>query len=129
MCDYTDIYVGRMDRHKQNVHGIAISKQFKCEYDGCSRVFKDRASYYTHSLIHKDRSLVYKHKCEYDGCNSAFKRRRNLNLHMTKHGAGRKRFTCVVENCKRGYYREKELTRHMELCHNGNFSKYFFNLN
>ena len=119
MCDYTDIYIGRMDRHKQNVHGLTITKQFKCDFDGCGRVFKDRPSFYTHSMIHKDRSLVYKHKCSIDGCDAVFKRRRNLMAHMMKHGNARKRFSCNISNCKRTYSRERELQRHVELCHRG----------
>lgn len=106
-----------MDRHKQTEHGLTITKQFKCDFEGCGRVFKDRPSFYTHSLIHKDRSLVYKHKCPVEGCDSVFKRRRNLQMHQQKHGTNRRRYTCAFSNCKRTYSRERELSRHVEISH------------
>lgn len=116
-----------MDRHKQTVHGLTITKQFKCDFEGCGRIFKDRPSFYTHSLIHKDRSLVYKHKCTVDGCDSVFKRRRNLSIHMIKHGTNRRRYTCAFSHCKRTYTRERELSRHIEIAHRGKcFSLWWF---
>ncbi|KAF7488364.1 Zinc finger protein 91 [Sarcoptes scabiei] len=116
-CDYTDIYPGRMDRHKKAEHNIEITKQFKCDHEGCGRVFKDRPSFYTHSLIHKDRSLVYKHKCTHENCGAVFKRRRNLALHMLKHGYIKRKYTCMFGECRRTYNREKELMKHIDQFH------------
>ncbi|KAH7641531.1 hypothetical protein HUG17_4575 [Dermatophagoides farinae] len=120
-CDYTDIYAGRLDRHKKTAHNIEVTRQFKCDFEGCGRIFKDRPSYYTHSLIHKDRNLVYKHKCTYENCGAVFKRRRNLALHMLKHGYVKRKYTCMFGECRRTYAREKELMRHIEVVHRAHF--------
>lgn len=121
-CNYSDLWQGRLDRHKKLAHGIDTVKQFTCPVESCGRVFRDRPSFYSHSLTHKDKTLAYRHKCPNALCGAVFKRRRNLTQHMLKHNAEAdavkaRRLVCEKEGCNKVFYKEKEMKKHLETQH------------
>lgn len=101
----------RFDRYRdrQNHYG-ECHKEFKCTFEGCNKVFKDKSSRKKHS----DRHAAPSFQCQF--CASMFKRMIELNQHIknvhTKLSE-KKEYTCDV--CLKVFYSKHSLDEHSSL--------------
>ncbi|KAJ8050565.1 Zinc finger protein ZXDC [Holothuria leucospilota] len=90
------------------------SKVYRCEFEGCNKVFDKLSRLTYHTRSHTGERPF---KCTYTGCQWAFTSLQKLKRHECRH-TGRKDFCCPVEGCGKSFTRKEHLQAH-EVFHRG----------
>lgn len=86
-------------------------QNFKCEYEGCNRLFSQKNRLKLHSLTHsaiENRPI----SCRFPKCKKSFKNKEEYALHKKIHGK-LKYYKCYHKNCKAKYSLSASLKKHL----------------
>ena len=96
MCRYEGCDKTFPTAHKLKVHERrhqTENKPYKCEMEGCGKVFSANGTLTAHMKIH---SGERPHACPVDGCEKRFTKASKLKLHLRSH-TGERPFHCEVQ--------------------------------
>lgn len=74
-------------RNHQAVHSNEYT--FKCDHEGCTKVFKAKRNLLRHKNFHDPSKLNYKHQCTFENCDKKFLKRHALTRHLLSHTKGK----------------------------------------
>lgn len=97
-------------------------QNFKCEYEGCNRLFSQKNRLKLHSLTHSavDTRLI---SCRFPKCKKLFQSKEEYIIHKKIHGK-LKYYKCYHKNCKAKYSLSASLKKH--LIHHDSTKKDFY---
>ncbi|XP_073255988.1 uncharacterized protein [Porites lutea] len=112
MCRYEGWDKTFPTAHKLKVHERRYqtgNKPYKCEMEGCGKVFSANGTLTAHMKIHSGKRP---HACPVDGCEKRFTKASKLKLHLRSH-TGERPFHCEVQGCGWSFTSAYKLKRHM----------------
>lgn len=87
-------------------------KEFRCNVEGCNKVFDRNSNLIVHTRSHTDEKPFI---CSL--CQMGFTQKSNLTVHVRTH-TGEKPFKCQVPYCNETFHRNDYLKKHMQKIHN-----------
>lgn len=97
----TNSFLSTKDKTVQIFNIQKIKKKiFKCHYEKCQKIFKQKNNLTTHIRVH---TKIKPYKCSLADCNKSFSTSGNLKAHQNIH-TGMRKYKCYYEDCNREYY-------------------------
>ena len=96
---------------KRHVQKHTGKKEFKCQYNGCDKSFKQKINLIVHQRTHTGERPF---QCQHDGCTKSFRTKAQLVVHQRTH-TGEKPFKCDM--CSKKFTQSANLRAHKTSLH------------
>ncbi|CAG2177692.1 unnamed protein product, partial [Oppiella nova] len=107
--------IGMGSTGSSRANGQSSKKEFRCEYNGCSKTFTLKTLLIQHkSVVHLNQTL---YSCDYENCDQMFNKKVNLKRHKNTVHLGLKPFCCDYHNCGKKFTQKTHLLQHRRRQH------------